>query len=575
LTNASLFEQNELESTFDENEPIYGIIALPDKSDVDSKLRLQSVYLCSSESSFTPTYDPDLRLEDKTAQLGCMTAHRSLYSRVLLLNRSQEDSIECTEKDLRTKRSQACFLTKILSNQKKKVSNSQTLKLDGFKFDSSLLFNKNDANKDLKWFVHVEFTLEPSNQARTGFSLVQHGTNMQMITLINSANSKNMYKNFNSMIEINKNLKDKQVFNHHDLTHIDKSFSYRNIYLKMFIPLIVIVILVLFSVFSILYCKKQSPKSLVMCRQNKLTKGQLKGATRYLRFKRLRTYVSTRLNVSKEKNYQLKIKKVNSDTYMKQETNANEQLYAGSSPLLEQAEINMPNQAQEFTEQIDYLNVNEMDIDNISNINSSIHQQAKNTTKIKDKWQTFNQRIKEYQNQKCNKFTNIFPNFSANKKDVNSNQQSTTSRIPNLKTIFEKSKSDLTTVIEKFRTHSYENNSKSSLNNHMPQQIPVNVDNLNKLQSHRNNYLYFNYNNNKMQLLNSDIMTTSSLTNPILNSTLNEMNADPNQTQVNITLNTFGNLSRSSSSDQITPVSSSTKCSITSKKMKRLSGTEV
>jgi hypothetical protein len=574
LTNSSLFEQNESESVFDENEEVYGIITLPDRSDVESRLRLQSVYLCSSESSFMPTYDPDLRLEDKTPQLGCMTAHQSLSSRVVLLNRSDVNSVECTEKDLKIKRNQACFLTNFLSNEKNKLSNSQAFKLDGFKFDSSLLFVKNDANKNLKWFVHVEFTIEPNSQARTSFSLVRHGANMQMI-ILNNPNSKSMYKNFNSVVEINKNLKDKQVFNHHDLTHIDKNFSYRNIYLKMFIPLIVIVILVLFAVFSILYCKKQSPRSLVMCPHNNLTKGQLKGATRYLRFKRLRSCVSTRLNVSKEKNYQLKIKKVNSDTYMKQEENATEQLFVGSSPLLDQAEINMASVPQHFTERIDFLNVNEMDIDNVSNINSSIQQQSSNSAKIKDKWLTLNQRIREYQSQKCNKLTNMFPNFSVNKKDLNSNQQSSTSKIANLKTIFEKSKSDLTTVIEKFRNHSYENNNKPSLNNHMPQHIPVNVDNLNKLQTQRNNYLYFNYNNNKMQLLNNDIMTTSSLTNPILNSTLNEISADPNQTQANITLNTFGNISRSSSSDQITPVSSSTKCSITSKKMKRLSGTEV
>lgn len=112
------------------------------------------------------------------------------------------------------------------------------------------------------------------------------------------------------------------------------------------------------------------------------------------------------------------------------------------------------------------------------------------------------------------------------------------------------------------------------------------------VKSTRNNYLYFNYNNNKMNVNNPDLIAASGIGSELI---LTEQELLLNNSDANTNTNHTGAISKtvitstpliaetiaaiaqlqsSSTPNQITPVSSTTKCSI-SNKVKRLSGTEV
>lgn len=101
----------------------------------------------------------------------------------------------------------------------------------------------------------------------------------------------------------------------------------------------------------------------------------------------------------------------------------------------------------------------------------------------------------------------------------------------------------------------------------------------------RNNYLYFNYNNNKMNYFNNspDLSSEMMINDHDLANELHSLNHGPVSTKLVITTTpmmtteTMAALASISSSTptQITPVSSTTKCSIGNANLKRLSGTEV
>ncbi len=194
------------------------------------KLELDKVYACQSHSKqFIPFFDPD------TAQYGCSKPHKSLRHRLLVLDNNQNHH----------------------AHQHNPTQTSDTFQLNVDTLFQLANLTSQAANiEDEPWFIHVTYVISLRNDSSVHkrsanvYSLnnvYNNGTNMQLLKLT--------HKPLRYFEQAFQNQKGKYERGH------ERVFSFRDVFLNVLLPLFVLSVFVLFTAVTLVFYRKQIVKN--------------------------------------------------------------------------------------------------------------------------------------------------------------------------------------------------------------------------------------------------------------------------------------------------------------------------
>lgn len=274
---------NEQQAT---NSPLaYGLLtwsSVESATNKDYNLTLTRVYICSSSASgsdYTPLYDPDGTLFNRGAQFGCARDHPSLRYRFLLLDRTASETTtppkaQSTKKPNNT--------TTISSFNAEFVDTRQVVGTisDGFRFNTSALFDLSSSGDDSVWYVHVFFVIRPTTTSSSSSSsnnnknaVFNNGTNMQIIRLTSSSSSsssasrpqsghykqkvKGLYNGSGQRQRGREGAMRKNYGEDGENALQAAVSTYSDYFVRIIMPIVVGLVLVIFGLSTLVYCKRE------------------------------------------------------------------------------------------------------------------------------------------------------------------------------------------------------------------------------------------------------------------------------------------------------------------------------
>jgi len=589
---------------------------------------LEKVFLCSSDlESYLPLYDPDGSVYNRGPQFGCIKPDKMLSHRYILLDRTAR---EHRLSKIRESSFNAEFFTSQLNDQT----------ITGFKFNMDGIFMQSNSTKKI-WYLQVVFLAGSSHLKNTRrnvklYSLNSpstNGTNIQAIKISNEPH-KVIVENFTEWIIRSKAWN----MSHHNIL-INKTkkqvFSFKEIFTKFLLPIFMFIIFILFLIITVIFCRKEKMKknffqlptmdylssrtcgsfksknSKTKISGKKIVKSKSCSSNNNIDCEKkkplssLKSFLNLPKNKSLAKNrsFQLSFKKKSKSSQVTfNSAQTSEPICNSINYKDDMLDEKLNFDISKFNELNSKLNTLTKDSNNpaqssnnCSIYNNSFHTLQSNSKKsqilkIKAKPHEKTDLLKSLKKTENNfsgsetiQFKTTLDKATANKK---------ISRL-NLRNFFQKfslKKSKVTKPSKKSILKINHSHSQSSYFRNQPVQSHSGILKSFSNQSfnqkintkNRNNYLYFNYNNNKMHYLNTDTDLVINDSNTFLNNNLNNDITVSNQnllvTQAaknndSVTASTLNSNSNQLGTNSIS-LSTSTKY-ILANKFKRLSGTEV
>jgi len=548
---------------------------------------LEKVFLCSSDlESYLPLYDPDGSVYNRGPQFGCIKPDKMLSHRYILLDRTAR---EHRLSKIRESSFNAEFFTSQLNDQT----------ITGFKFNMDGIFMQSNSTKKI-WYLQVVFLAGSSHLKNTRrnvklYSLNSpstNGTNIQAIKISNEPH-KVIVENFTEWIIRSKAWN----MSHHNIL-INKTkkqvFSFKEIFTKFLLPIFMFIIFILFLIITVIFCRKEKMKKNffqlpTMDYLSSRTCGSFKSKNSKTKISGKKIVksksCSSNNNIDCEKKKPLSSLKsfLNLPKNKSLAKNRSFQLSFKKKSKSSQVTFNSAQTSEPICNSINYKD--DM-LDEKLNFDISKSQILKIKAKPHEKTDLLKSLKKTENNfsgSETIQFKTTLDKATANKK---------ISRL-NLRNFFQKfslKKSKVTKPSKKSILKINHSHSQSSYFRNQPVQSHSGILKSFSNQSfnqkintkNRNNYLYFNYNNNKMHYLNTDTDLVINDSNTFLNNNLNNDITVSNQnllvTQAaknndSVTASTLNSNSNQLGTNSIS-LSTSTKY-ILANKFKRLSGTEV
>ncbi|CAF0709362.1 unnamed protein product [Brachionus calyciflorus] len=185
---------NNFDGSFRRGDTIYGTVIWDGDQDQKSvyMLELDKIYICSSYSDFIPVYDPEGTIYNKGSQFGCAQPHKSLNHRILLLDKNS-DFIESQNMSLKKNKFEAQFLHEFLNSSNSTKLNTEKLKrnrvLDGFKFNANILFEIDNLTKKIEASKDVIWYVQANFYIRAGHSKQTRQVHSNLYSLKNVFNN--------------------------------------------------------------------------------------------------------------------------------------------------------------------------------------------------------------------------------------------------------------------------------------------------------------------------------------------------------------------------------------------------
>ena len=644
---ANPFRPNSFEGYFEKEESVYGAVIWNGDQDQKTlyKLELEKVFICSSKNDFIPTYDPDGKIYNEGPQFGCSKPHKSIRHRILLLDRSSDSNKQTSDYGLGKKfKFEAEFLSDSLNNCTKPEKSQNYYAMDGFKFSLKNLFelenrtSKNfdhfDAEKSYLmqeglWYVQALFVIRPlvseklqdkayQRQIRhlssiSVYSLkgiYNNGTNLQTFKLVHSKKSLNHLSSLYKNSQENKSLLGNgSAAGDIYYKKMHQIFTYSDIFLKLVIPLIVLIV-ILSSVVTAIYCRKQAVVKILRNQriQKYLAKEFANESTNKNSLKYMLTSKArkTFLNAANNRKSCLYNKNDINTSENGSGTNSTSDTII-ASPLLEQSNSSkntsklnslMMNKSQ--TNQVPRLNLNAQEDSNctlqtfISSGNNSSYlsqpvSESQQKSYLTQKSSNINEHPYDDTIYQLNHNNENHEEEALNLTGENRSRKESNSKLDSIKAVFNRAKQfSPSFILNKTGLKNFHRSSgddekyvdddayTKKLNFSPNKKVITESQNpiyKYKRGKNRNNYLYFNYNNNKMNYFNGEPINDLIVADP-------EMIINENETNGKLMMITSTPLiseaialsMNSSTPNQTTPVSSAAKFPT---KLKRLSGTEV
>ena len=534
-----LLEARDFDGLFVKGDTVFGVLSWKGGIDQSSnyKLEIEKVLACASDSEgFVPLFDPDGSEFHKGPQFGCIKPHKLIAIRKLILDRSSVEEFASTE----------LLSAKFLSSELEKNTVLKEAQVhDGFKFSAEALLGPwnmtgSEERTERTWYLQVMFSIDsrtPRTHKRHTSSVYSlsrvfnNGTNIQPIRVSHKRRA-SLNRGRQKLIQA----KNGNLVGEVHYMQVDSVFKFKDILLRYMLPIFGFIILSLLTVITSIYVRKQSlQKSLAA--KNFAQKSNLNPDDQQNSFSRLKAF--------------LLMGKGPVDGVPSGMSSTTGTIAA--TPLLNKKQINLNHSSHPMVVKMNGFNEDSnCTLQTLISANSSHHNAQALARQLKYQKLRYQNVKQSESNLESEEKQNESRDLASVCSDEDDNKEMHDAAKANVfKTFLSKISSGAILSRRASRKENSKDQPNGSIDANSSEVTPSRL-------SHKNNYLYFNYNNSKMQYFTAE--ESPGEVALVDDSTMDETAGIGSASVVS-----------GPASGQATPIH---KCIITTK-MKRLSGTEV